>query len=171
MLVVLCGPSFCGKSTLAKRMQLEHGFEVVSLDDINARRRLWGGEGIAEEEWGKTHQIALEETAQALEKGSRVVVDDTNCFRFLRENFRNVARKQKCDFELWVIKPPLEILEQRRAENEKTGLRRGIANDLFQSHLNSFEWPKDEEDPIILDYQALNGQRLASLLNANGNMF
>ncbi len=87
-LVVLCGLSFSGKSTVARAIQAELRAVVVSLDEINARRGLHGGQGMPIAEWQRTHQIASDEVTAALRSGATVVVDDTSSPRFLRDGWR-----------------------------------------------------------------------------------
>ena len=78
---LMCGLTFSGKTTVAKRIASDFGCDYLSLDDINDERGLWGGHGIPAEEWERTHQIALERMSERLEQGSCVVVDDTNNLR------------------------------------------------------------------------------------------
>ncbi|MGZ6097454.1 MAG: isopentenyl transferase family protein, partial [Myxococcaceae bacterium] len=56
-LLLLCGPAFSGKSTLAGHLARHWSFEVVSLDAINARRGLRGGEGVPDEEWARAENV------------------------------------------------------------------------------------------------------------------
>ena len=52
--------SFSGKSTLARKIIERLRCAYISLDDINAERGLWGGDGIPLEEWERTHALARE---------------------------------------------------------------------------------------------------------------
>lgn len=165
MLIILCGPSFSGKSTLANRLQAQHGFHVISLDAINERRGLWGGEGIPQEEWAKTHKIAQKELEDLLTKNKPAVLDDTNCFKFLRDNYRNIGQKHGMQVSLWLIKPTIETLCHRRAKNDKNEERRGIAEDVFTQHLESFEWPLSDEPHILI--QDLSIVDIHELLNTS----
>ncbi|WP_152364235.1 AAA family ATPase [Microlunatus speluncae] len=66
-LVLLCGRSFSGKSTVAGYLAAELGGELVSLDDLNAERGLWGGDGIPIEEWSRTMDLAHDRVAAVRE--------------------------------------------------------------------------------------------------------
>lgn len=57
-LVLLCGTSFAGKSTLSRLIAGELGAKVVSLDAINEERQLHGGQGIPTSEWALTNDEA-----------------------------------------------------------------------------------------------------------------
>jgi len=50
-LVLLCGRSFSGKSTVAASLADSLPGQVMSLDQINEERGLHGGEGIPLSEW------------------------------------------------------------------------------------------------------------------------
>ena len=49
-LLLLCGPAFSGKSTLAAHLSRRWDFRVVSLDEINAHCGLHGGQGLPDAE-------------------------------------------------------------------------------------------------------------------------
>lgn len=52
-LLLLCGRSFSGKTTLARVLADALPAVVVSLDAINDERGLHGGDGIPVEEWAR----------------------------------------------------------------------------------------------------------------------
>ena len=107
-LFLLCGPAFSGKSTLAAHLSRRWGFRVVSLDEINARRGLHGGRGIPDGEWARTAAEARDEVRALLgHPAARVVVDDTFCFRFLREDFVRLAQEAGRECVLLVIATPV----------------------------------------------------------------
>jgi predicted kinase len=53
-LYLMCGLSFSGKTTLARKIVERLQCAYISLDDINAERGLWGGDGISVGEWERT---------------------------------------------------------------------------------------------------------------------
>ncbi|HZJ53526.1 MAG TPA: ATP-binding protein [Myxococcaceae bacterium] len=157
-LVLLCGPAFSGKSTLAAHLSRRWGFRVVSLDEINARRGLHGGQGIPDAEWGRTVGVARDEVRTLLSvPGARVVVDDTLCFRFLRADFARVAAAAGRDSVLLVLGASLEEIRRRIAENARHPVRGSVAPHVLERHLAAFEWPGEDEphrvfhDPAGLD--------------------
>ncbi|HTS81016.1 MAG TPA: AAA family ATPase [Myxococcaceae bacterium] len=145
-LLLLCGPAFSGKSTLAAHLAVRWRFRTVSLDAINARRRLHGGDGIPDAEWALTSVLARDEVRALLAvPGSRVVVDDTFCFRFLRNDFARVAAEAGRSSLLLVLATPVEEVRRRIAANARRPSRRGINAGLLERHLATFEWPGDDE--------------------------
>lgn len=147
-LVLLCGPAFSGKSTLARAIAGRTRAPVVSPDEINARRGLWGGDGVPTVEWARTHRIALEEAeAHMRDRARLVVVDDTNCYRFLRDDYRAAAARHRYAVRLVVLRFPDDEVRRRLRENEAKAARRGLRPEVFEEHLASFEWPRAEEEP------------------------
>jgi hypothetical protein len=82
-LYLMCGFSFSGKSTLARKIIERLRCAYISLDDINAERGLWGGDGISVEEWERTHALARERLATWMATRKDALVDDVNNLRKL----------------------------------------------------------------------------------------
>jgi predicted kinase len=155
LLIVLCGPAFSGKSTLARAIAGRSGAAVVCLDEINARRGLHGGEGVPDQQWAATHREALTEVERLVAAGTRhIVVDDTSCYRFLRDDYRAVAERLGYRFVLLVVDTPLELIRERIRANAATANRGGIRPEVFERHVASFEWPGDDEPHVVLRSEA-----------------
>jgi predicted kinase len=162
-LILLCGRPFSGKSTLAGRLSTDPGTAVVSFDAINLERGLRGGDGVPVAEWARTLEIAKERAATLLAEYPRVVIDDTLCFRWLRDAFRDLARAAGARCVLVYLDPPQEVLQQRMAANAHTGARSGIDAAVLAEHLATFELPGTDEDPIVLRSSAESDAWLAAL--------
>jgi predicted kinase len=150
-LIAMCGLSFSGKTTLAKGIARFLGAEYVSLDDINEERGLRGGDGIPNEEWELTSTIAIERIGILLDAGRDVILDDTLCFRWLRERYAAVAMRHAAQFLLVYISVPLAEIDRARRNNESTAVRHSILPEVFEQHARSFEHPTDDEQPLIYD--------------------
>ncbi len=163
-LVLLCGPAFSGKTTVARALVGRFGHTAVSLDEINARRGLHGGDGIPDAEWARSHELALEQVDRLLRAPTaRVVVDDTLCYRFLRDGFRDLAARVARATRLIVLAAPEAEIRRRIAANAPARARRGIDDAVLARHLASFEWPAAGEphrvyrDAADLDAWAAEG--------------
>ena len=150
-LFATCGLSFSGKTTLAREVARRTEAEYISLDDINAERGLRGGEGIPVEEWERTTALAIERIGRLLDAGRDVVLDDTLCFRWLRERYAAVAERHGARFVLLYVSTPLPEIHRAMAENEATPRRAPIRPDVFEEHARSFEHPTEEERPRVYD--------------------
>lgn len=149
-LYLLCGLAFAGKTTLASLLSRHAGAEVVSLDEINASRGLHGGEGLPDEEWVRTHQEALRQVESTLAAGRSVVVDDTNCFRFLRDNYRAVAEAKGARTIVLYLDRPLDLLLDRIRENEETRSRASIKIPILLHLAQKFEPPGPDEEAMVV---------------------
>jgi predicted kinase len=151
MLVVMCGRSFSGKSTLARVLARALKAELVSLDVINEERGLRGGEGIPVSEWVRTNEEASARTAVFLRTGRSVVVDDTSSPRFLRERWRNLADAEGARFVLVFVNATDEMIRTRLAANRQVSDRHDVADQVMEEHLDGFEPPAADEAPIVVD--------------------
>ena len=148
LVVLLCGYSFSGKSTLAAALRDRCGAAVVSLDEINARRGLRGGDGLPGDEWGRTLDIAHAELEEHLERrAALVVIDDTSCYRWLRDGWRAIARRHEADVALVVLQAPDIEVETRMVEAAVALNRRGLDPRVWAAHREGFEWPGGDEEP------------------------
>ena len=137
-LYLLCGIAFSGKTTLGQAIAQHAGMMVVSTDEINELRGLQGGDGIPYQEWEATHAIAIGWLGQLMASGEDLVVDDTNCYRWIRDRFRWVARRHGYETKVIFLDVPLEALQQRRRANEHTAERHRVVDPIFESHAADF---------------------------------
>jgi predicted kinase len=148
-LYLLCGLAFSGKSTLAAAVCRRLGCASVSLDDLNARRGLHGGLGIPEEEWARTHREALAEVEAALQAGRSVVVDDTNCFRFLRDGYRGIADRYGVPTVVIYLEAPLDLVRARMRANELEPTRAPVTEAVLLDLIDKFEPPAADETVLV----------------------
>ncbi|GAB3920540.1 hypothetical protein GCM10029976_006240 [Kribbella albertanoniae] len=149
-LVLLCGTAFSGKSTVARTVAPRLAATVVSLDEINARRGLWGGDGIPVEEWIRTNTEAHAETRALLTAGTSVVVDDTSSPRFLRDGWRALAADVEAQFTLLYLDIDHATILARRAANQTSGKRQDVTDEVLTQHLADFDPPGPDENPVRL---------------------
>lgn len=147
-LVLLCGTSFSGKSTVARALAPRLSASIVSLDEINERRGLWGGDGIPAEEWIRTHELASKEVRGLLMSGASVIVDDTSSPRFLRDSWRALAGAAQARFTLIYVDVDHATIRRRRAGNQLDPRRRDVADAVLEQHLAEFEPPQPDEAAV-----------------------
>lgn len=149
-LILLCGRPFSGKSSLAARLAADRGAAGISFDAINLERGLHGGDGLPVAEWAATLEIAKERTSALLRQRDLVVVDDTLCFRWMRDAFRDLARAAGARAVLVYLDPPQDVLRARMEENRRTQERRGLEPSVLARHLAVFETPGEDEVTVVL---------------------
>ncbi len=147
-LYLLCGIAFSGKTTLGRAISQHAGLRVVSTDEILALRGFSGGDGVPFQEWEKTHAIAVGWLDRLMASGEDLVVDDTNCYRWIRDRFRWLAGRHDYATRVIYLETPLDVLHRRRRANERSGERHRVVDEVFESHAADFEPPADDEDAL-----------------------
>jgi len=147
-LVLLCGRSFSGKSTLAQELAVAIDAEIVSLDSINEERGLFGGRGIPVDEWIRTNEEAARRVSTAMAGDRRVVVDDTSSPRFLRDGWRALATNARAAFVLVYVDTPGQVTRERLLRNRAQSTRNDVIDEVMAEHLESFEPPGSGEEHI-----------------------
>jgi predicted kinase len=139
-LYLLCGVAFAGKTTLARELVRRYGMAVISPDEINRERGVsFGGDGLPDEVWSQTHEIGLQRLEELMQLKGPIVVDDTACYRWLRDDYRRVARRRGYQVQLIYLDVPLAEIARRRQRNEAHGERQPIAEEVFRQHVATFE--------------------------------
>ena len=154
---LLCGPSLSGKSTAAARIVESTRGAIVSADEINRERGLpFGGEGLPESTWADTLKIQLERLRAHVQAGTPTIIDDTLCYRWLRDRFRGEAERLGAAPLLLVFAPSKEEIHRRHALVTNSGERPALSLERLRDHLARFEWPEPDENPIdVTDSQSL----------------
>lgn len=147
-IVLLCGRSFSGKSTVAAELAADLHAVVVSLDTIIAERGWQSGAGVPMDEWVRTHEISRSRTRDLLASGVTVIIDDTSSPRFLREDWRSLAKDVAAPLVLVYVDTPVEVSIQRHAANRDHHHRMDVTDEILHEHLGSFEAPTPDEDPV-----------------------
>lgn len=148
-LYLLCGPSLSGKSWLASRLSNHLGAVVVSFDELNRERGLpFGLEGLSEAEWAATLDAAVERTTRLMQARRAVIVDDTLCYRWLRDRFRRLAAAHGYEVVLLHLAVGRAQLFARRAEVLARNDRPILSQSGLEAHLAAFEKPADDEHPV-----------------------
>ncbi len=167
-IAVSCGLPFSGKTTLLRAIADRTGAPLVSLDAINLEKGLVSGDGgISGAEWGRTLAEALRRIASHLKSGAELVLaDDTSSYRFLRDQYRDLARAHHARHVFLYLPAPVAELRRRRRENAQTGARPPVADDVFDGCIHRFEPPHPDEPVVRCDHRAdwSTGPALAGIL-------
>lgn len=149
-LVLLCGRSFSGKSTVASSLAGSLPGVIVSLDAINEERELYGGKGIPLSEWARTNEVARERVLARLGDDETVIVDDTSSPRFLRDGWRTLCSSAGAAMVLGFVDTAEEVMRQRLLDNRATGYRADVTDEVMAAHQESFEPPDEDEQAVRL---------------------
>lgn len=158
-LILMCGPAFSGKTTLARKIVDTIGCAYVSLDEILGGRGIAAGFDVPEGTWAEAHRQAKAEVRRLLARGETVLVDDTNCFRFLRDGFREEADRAGAATVVVSVRTPVDENLRRAPESVREALT---------DQVRDFEWPEADEPSVDWDPRVPVGAWLARLGLAGG---
>ncbi|MEY2833218.1 MAG: shikimate kinase, partial [Cyanobacteriota bacterium] len=139
---------FSGKTTLGKSVAKYLDCPYISLDEINEVRGLYGGNGIPVEEWEKTHFLAMQQLQSLMPSEQNIVLDDTNCFRWLRDRFRNFGAQYGYQTSLIFLDISLTEIWQRIKINNQTQTRNQVKSEIIIEMAKTFESPQADEKTI-----------------------
>lgn len=158
-LILMCGPAFSGKTTLARKIVDTIGCAYVSLDELLGGRGIAAGFDVPETTWAEAHREARAEVRRLVSRGETVVVDDTNCFRFLRDGFREEADRVGAATVVVSVRTPADETLRRAPDSVREALAEQI---------REFEWPEADEPSVDGDPRMPVGDWLARLGLAGG---
>lgn len=167
-LILMCGMSFSGKSTLAKALAHRVNASIVSLDDINTERGLRGGLGMTGEQWADTHRIAQERVARHLETRQVTIVDDTGSPRFIRDTWREVADRADAPMRIIWVDVSEGLQSERLAANRASVHRHDVVDEVMAEHRRTFEPPEDEGAVRIDAANVLSCHAIEEVVNELG---
>jgi predicted kinase len=143
----MCGLSFSGKTTLARRISEATGSAIVSYDELYAHApRDEAITGL--EEWRLIVGLVHEQTRARLAAGESVVVDNLNEDVIDRDQLRAIADEQGATTIVVFVDTPLDEIDVRRRCNEASGERGYTSDEQFAFVLAKFEPPSSGERTI-----------------------
>ncbi len=150
-LYLLCGPSLAGKSTVARALAEELGAAVVSADAINRARGFpFGLEGMPESAWAEILGSQIKEVSVHRARGVPIVVDDTACYRWLRDRFREHAAAGGYECRLVYVPGSRDEILARHQRLAKSKERPVLSRERLVDHLDRFEAPQEDEPHVAI---------------------
>lgn len=148
---LLCGPSLSGKTTAAATIAAACRAKTISADAINDERGLpFGGQGLPESAWAETLRIEIDRLHAFARAGMNIVVDDTLCYRWLRDAFRRECAAAGVDAILLVFAAAEDEILRRRTAAAHSGVRPVLGLQRLREHLRAFEWPGADEQATVI---------------------
>lgn len=149
-LLLICGYSFSGKSTLVNKIaQKLPDSRIISLDKINEERGLDISGDISHDDWEQTHQIAIDKIKSSVDR--YLLIDDTNMFKKHRFRFAEAGTSAGYVPITIFVDTPTEIVRERYLDLKKAA-RHVPPKEAFEFVIKNFEKPTTEENHIIYEY-------------------
>lgn len=133
---MLIGPPASGKSTLAREMQIEYGYTVVSSDAI--RKQLYGDESIQGNP-KEVFDIVRKEIVQAMRDGKDVVYDATN---MSRKDRRGILSNINTDTDKIAMIVWTSLFDCCIRDKDR---QRTVGEDVINNMIGKFQYPYYDE--------------------------
>jgi len=148
--VVMCGIAGAGKSTYIKSRYIDHGFFVISLDEIRSTIKNRGNQSNNDE----VVRIATERLRECLRRGEDVVWDATGYRSDFRTKVLNLAKKYGAHTQVTALIVNKDELHSRNKKRDHK-----VLSTVIEDQVRKFEFPDlSEADSIIWTYE---GQRVS----------
>jgi predicted kinase len=153
-LVVICGLSFAGKTTLGNAICTALGHEQVDVDCTKAD--LYGhnvpDDALGPEDWARIYDETDCRIATCLREGNDVVDASRNFKRRERDRARGVAVAAGANAVVVYIDTPEALCRKRWLENRQTRARRDVSDQGFEELVTTMEPPRPEENALVFHY-------------------
>ena|SRR5829696_4887951 len=153
-LILVCGTSFAGKSTLARRLADRFGYPEVDVDETKAELF---GDGVADDalnraEWERIYHETDQRIRNHLAAG-RSVIDASRYFpRSERDAARAICRAHGAGLMTVHVDTPEHIARQRLLANRRSPTRRDVSDEGFAAILAAWEPPTADEHPLVFHF-------------------
>lgn len=143
--VVMCGIAGAGKSTYIKNRYLDHGFFVISLDEIRSTIKSRCNQSNNDE----VVRIATERLRECLRRGEDVVWDATGYRSDFRTKVLNLAKQYGAHTQITALIVDKDELHSRNKKREHK-----VPSSVIDEQLRKFEFPDlSEADSISWMYE------------------
>lgn len=153
-LILICGTSFAGKSTLARLLSDRLGYPEVDVDETKTE---FFGESVDDAtldraDWERIYHETDRRIAGHLAAG-RSVIDASRNFRASeRQQARAICQEHHSDLLTILVDTPEHVTRQRLLANRHSAARRDVTDDDFAAILAAWEPPTADEYPLVLRF-------------------
>ena len=167
-LIVVCGTSFAGKSTLARHIAARFGYAEVDVDVTKVD--LFGADVVDDtlerDDWDRMYAETDRRIADYLDAGRTVIDASRNFSRAERDLAREICWVHGAELVTVFVDTPEEVTRQRLLANRQSHDRRDVTDEDFADILAAWEPPAEDEHPIVFHA----GDDVPSWLERNGDV-
>jgi predicted kinase len=153
-LLIICGLSFSGKSTLGKAITERFGYEEVDVDET--KFKIYGqsikNEDLYPEDWVRIYTETDQLIEVLLKTGKSVLDASRNFSKTERNTAKNIADKIGVPLLTIYIDIPEQTTRQRLHENRRNPTRRDITDKDFEDVIRAMQPPTVDEHPLIFHH-------------------
>ncbi len=164
-LIIICGISFAGKSTLGKAIAKRFDYAQVDVDDM--KFQLYGhdskDENLSHADWVRIYDETDKLLESYLQSGKTVIDASRNFRKSERQLARQIATKLEAGVVTIFVDTPEVIARQRLLENRKKKARPDVTDKDFEEILQVWEPPTADENPLVYH----NGEDIDNWISKN----
>jgi predicted kinase len=155
MLVVICGLSFAGKTTLGGAVAGKFKYKQVDVDSTKVR--LYGvrfdDNALDQDAWNRIYEETDREIARYLQSGASVIDASRNFRKAERSNARYIAALNGGKFLLIYIDTPEHVARERVLANRQRPERVDWGDTSFDEIVRVMEPPSADEHALLCHYE------------------
>ena len=145
-LFIMCGLPYSGKTFFSKRFSAENGYRLVSIDDVRESLGFfWGKTDTDAQNWQEVFRVVDDLILSTLNQGESVVYDSANQDEASRSRYRKLAESLGCNSKIVFVNTSMEVIQERRLDNQGSLVRAHIPQETFESAIQTFVPPKDAD--------------------------
>lgn len=145
-LFIMCGLPYSGKTFFSKRFSAENGYRLVSIDDVRESLGFfWGKTDTDAQNWQEVFRVVDDLIVSTLNQGESVVYDSANQDEASRSRYRKLAESLGCNSKIVFVNTSMEVIQERRLDNQGSLVRAHIPQETFESAIQTFVPPKDAD--------------------------
>jgi predicted kinase len=153
-LILVCGTSFAGKSTLAHLLAERFGYPEVDVDETKAG--LFGesvdDHALDRADWERIYRETDRCIANRLAAGRSVIDASRNFRKAERRHARDICREHGAEVLTIHVDTPEHVTRQRLLANRRSRTRRDATDDDFAAILAAWEPPTADEHPLVFRF-------------------
>jgi len=153
-LLIICGLSFSGKSTLGKAITERFDYEQVDVDEtkINLYGQSIKDEDLYPEDWARIYTETDKLIEKLLKSGKSVVDASRNFSKTERNIVKSIADKAGVPIITVYVDTPEQMARQRLLENRRNPTRPDVTDKNFEEVIRAMEPPTVDEHPLIFHH-------------------
>jgi predicted kinase len=150
-LIVNCGTSFAGKSTLARCLADHFGYPEVDVDETKAE--IFGAsvddDALCRADWERIYHETDRRIARHLAEGRSVIDASRNFCKAERRTAQAICQHRGAQLVTVHVDTPESVTRQRVLANRQSPTRRDVSDDNFAVILASWELPTADEGALV----------------------
>ena len=154
-LIIVCGLSFSGKSTLGKAISERFDYRQVDVDET--KFNLYGlnikDDNLSHKQWTRIYKETDKQIMTYLKSGNSVVDASRNFRKAERNQIKKLANKMNIKVLTIYVNTPESIVSQRWTKNRKKQTRRDVTNKDFEEIISVMEPPTTDEKALIFNHK------------------